>query len=115
MKGKTRPVAEVVIFSIITCGIYSLYWIYKFAEELKFFLGDEDIKPGLELFLSIICFPYFYYWVYKYGKKLAEAQRRVGLPVEDNSVLYIILAIFGLFIVDIAIMQSSANKVWAQS
>lgn len=113
MRGKVRGVAEVIIFSVITCGIYSLYWLYKFAEELKFFLGDESIKPGIDLLLCIVCFPYAIYWFYKYGKLLSEAQRRAGLPAEDNSVLFIILSIFGLSIINIAIMQSSANKIWS--
>lgn len=113
-KGKTRSVLEVVIYSFITCGIYSFYWVYKFAQELKFYLDDPECNPGLDLFLSIICFPYFFYWFYKYNKKLNAAQERAGLPVEDNTVLNVILAIFGLWIVSIAIMQNTANRIWEQ-
>lgn len=114
MKGENRSVVKLIILSVITCGIYYLYWQYKIAEELKLYLGDESIKPGLDLFLCIICAPYIIYWYYKYGKLVAEAQRYAGLPAEDNSILYVILSIFGLVIVNAAIMQSSMNKLWEQ-
>ncbi len=38
--------------------------------------------------------------------------QKAGLKPDENSLLYLILAIFGLFIVDMAIMQSAANKIW---
>jgi hypothetical protein len=110
-KGTTRSPAEVIIFSIITCGIYHLYWIYKSAEEMKNYLNTTN-SPGTELVLCIFCFPYQYYWFYKQGKNLAEASKRAGLPSEDNSILYLVLVILGLGIVNAAIMQSNANKIW---
>ncbi len=115
MKGITRAPALVVVFSIITCGIYYLYWVYKSAEELKFYLQDNQLSPGVDLLLSIICFPYAIYWMYKYGKVLTEAQKKAGLPAEDNSILYVILSFFGLAIVSAAIMQAEMNKIWAQA
>ncbi|MCX8129592.1 MAG: DUF4234 domain-containing protein [Clostridia bacterium] len=113
-KGKTRSAGEVIVFSIITCGIYFLYWIYSFATEMKTYMNDNASNPGVELALCIFCYPYQYYWFYRYGKTITEAQKRAGLQPEDNSVLYLILAIFGLGIVNAAIMQSSVNKIWEQ-
>jgi len=115
-KGKFRSPAAVIIFTIITCGIYGLIWMYNFAKELKIYLEKEDLNPGLDLFLSIICVPYIIYWSYKYGKVIYEAQQKAGIsPADDNSILYLILTILGLFIVNMAIMQSSANKIWTKS
>lgn len=112
-KGITRSPAAVIIFSFITCGIYALYWLYKFASELKAFLGKDEISPGVDVLLCIICFPYSIYWAYKYGKFLGEAQAKAGLTVgNDDAILYLILALFGLHVVFMAIMQSNANKIW---
>lgn len=61
MNGKVKNPAAVIIFSIITCGIYSLVWIYSFAKDLKNYLGKGDVNPGLDLLLCIICFPYMFY------------------------------------------------------
>jgi hypothetical protein len=38
--GQPRGVAFVIILSIITLGIYSLYWVYKTQEETKQHTGD---------------------------------------------------------------------------
>lgn len=32
---KQRSVATVIILSIVTCGIYALYWLYVTAEDLE--------------------------------------------------------------------------------
>ncbi|HEY5586588.1 MAG TPA: DUF4234 domain-containing protein [Ruminiclostridium sp.] len=111
VKGTTRSPALVIVLSIITCGIYFLYWIYKSSEEMKFYLNTTN-SPATELILCILCFPYQYYWFYKQGKNLAEASKIAGLVGEDNSILYLILAILGLGIVNSAIMQANANNIW---
>jgi hypothetical protein len=33
--GKPRPIGLTILFTIITCGIYGLYWEYVTFEELK--------------------------------------------------------------------------------
>ncbi len=116
MVGTERNPAAVIVFTIITCGIYAMVWIYKFASELKEYLGNEEISPGLELFLCIICFPYLIYWSYKYGKYINDAERMTDIQSgEDDSILYLILAVFGLFIVNMAIMQDKMNAIWAKN
>lgn len=113
MKGITRNPALVLIFSFITCGIYFLYWLYVTADELRNYLNDSSINPGIDLLISIICAPYVIYWMYKYGKLLTAAQVKAGIsPAEDNAILYLILSILGLPIISALIMQSGINKVW---
>jgi hypothetical protein len=112
MKGEVRSPAMVVVLSIITCGIYAWYWLYKIGEELKNYLGDEGINPGMNLVLSIICFPYYFYVLYQYSKKITESQQKNGLAGDDNALVVVLLAIFGLTIVALPIMQNSLNKVW---
>lgn len=112
MTGTLRNPIMVVFLSIITCGIYTLFWMYSFASELKLYLSDETINPGVDLLFSILCFPYFYYWVYKYSKLVESAQEKAAMTKDDNATLNIILSIFGLGLVSMAILQSSANKIW---
>jgi len=107
-----RSIAEVIILSLITCGIYYLYWIYAFSNDIKTYLDDETINPGLEVLLSIVtCGIYTIYWMYKYGKLLTTCQEKAGVQVEDNAVLYLVLAIFGLAIVNEGLMQNSMNVI----
>lgn len=48
------------------------------------------------------------------GKKLAEAGQRYGVAISDNSILYLVLGIFGLGIVSYALIQNDLNKFAAQ-
>jgi len=107
------PVA-IILLSIITCGIYFYYWLYSTTVELQAIKKDVDgLSPGLELLLCILCSPYIIYWFYKYGKITYEIQLNYQIvPADDNSVLYLILTIFGFGVVAAAIMQSSMNKIW---
>ena len=38
--GQPRGVAFVIVLTIVTLGIYSLYWVYKTQEETKRHTGD---------------------------------------------------------------------------
>lgn len=83
---------------------------------MKIYLDKEDINPGLELLLCIVtCGIYEIYWFYKLAKMISEAQEKVGLKSEDDSILYIVLLLFtsGLgFLICPAIAQSKLNEVW---
>lgn len=111
-KGDVRSVASVVVLTILTCGIYGFYWIYRTTDDLRIYLNDESISPGLDLVISILCAPYLIYWSYRVGKQIAEAQRLAGVREEDNSILYLVLTLLGLPVVTFAIMQSQLNGVW---
>ncbi|MDP4181398.1 MAG: DUF4234 domain-containing protein [Bacillota bacterium] len=112
-KGEMRSPVMVLILSFITCGIYLLYWIYKVSDEAQSYSGTNTTSPAAELLLCMFtCGIYYIYWYYKYSKMIAECQRKAGITPEDNSVICIILAIFGLGSVSAMIIQSSLNKVW---
>ena len=52
--GQPRGVAFVIILSIITFGIYSLYWVYKTQEEMKKHTGDGlGGVLGLSILISV--------------------------------------------------------------
>ena len=113
MRGLVRSPALVVILTLVTCGIYGFYWIYVMSKELNDYMGLASESPALELVLSIItCGLYLIYWSYKYAKRAGEAKLRAGLSPEDNGVLCLILAVLGLFVVNMALIQDTANKVW---
>jgi hypothetical protein len=113
MGPEKRSPGVVILLSVVTCGIYLYYWIYCVSKETKEFLGNDQINPGMEVLLSIVtCGIYFIYWFYKYGKLQAEMCERAQIAVTDNSIVYLILAIVGLSIISVAIMQSQLNTIW---
>lgn len=102
-----RNIATCVILSIVTCGIYEIYWIVKVAKESVSVKDAND--DGLLEILLMIFLPFV--GVYLAEKKLYEGASNMGLGISDNSVLYLVLALFGLGIVDVALMQNDLNKI----
>lgn len=102
-----RNIAVCIILSLVTCGIYTLYWVYKINEELKQMSGTEGTDGGMVILFDIItCGIYAWYWMYKMGEKADIVK---GDPNGNSNVLYLVLSICGLGIVSIAFMQDCIN------
>ncbi|MCL2572249.1 MAG: DUF4234 domain-containing protein [Defluviitaleaceae bacterium] len=115
MYMEKRSIASCIILSILTCGIYSFYWDYKMWDSLYRANGMMS-KAGTDLILSLVtCGIYYIYMHYKAGKLEAEAYRRHGLGQKDESVVYLVLTIFGLGIISQALLQSSINSPLADA
>lgn len=108
-----RSVATVVIFSIITCGIYLFYWYYVTMRDLNAYLDVSDMDSGIELILVIFVPFYAIYWLYKYAKRASDAHAKAGLSIKDDSVIILLLSIFGLGVVSVAILQSTINEAYS--
>jgi hypothetical protein len=107
-----RSPAAVVVLSLLTCHIYSLYWIFSFASEMKNIIRRDDISPGLEVLFCILCFPYVIYWSYRYGEYIKDVQAEAGVHVDNElPVLFLIMSFMCLFVVNMAIMQSKMNDL----
>ena len=109
-----RNLATCIILSIVTCGIYSLYWFIVVTDDAKNVSNDvEGASGGTALLLSIItCNIYGFYWAYKQGERLDNARYMRGMAGGGNSnILFLLLQIFGLGIVNYIIMQDILNKI----
>ncbi|BAM47544.1 DUF4234 domain-containing protein [Amphibacillus xylanus] len=108
---KNRNVGVVIILSLITCGLYNIYWMYAITEEISYLIDDRSFRGGKVILFSLItCGIYTFFWYYTVGSKLMIAQRNHNKMVKDNSIIYLILAIFGLGIISNAIIQSDMNN-----
>lgn len=108
---KERNIAVAIILTIITCGIYGLFWMASLSNETSEYLGQEPSGGTEVLFAIITCGIYGIYWNYKMGKKLYDVQARTSSTPSDDSTLYLLLSIFGFSIVSLAIMQSKLNNL----
>jgi len=107
-----RDVAVAVILTIVTCGIYGIYWSYKIAEGFDVTPTESRVTttPGTTILLWIVtCGIYGYYCYYKWGCASVEISARYGRRSEDKGILYLVLAIFGLTIINNALIQSDFN------
>ncbi len=113
---KRRNIAVAIILSIVTCGIYGIYWMICLADDLNVASErPDDTSGGMVFLLTLVtCGIYSIYWLYKAGEKVAYIRQRNGdMPNSSNCVLYLVLGLFGLSIVDYCLIQSELNKVAA--
>ena len=109
-----RNIAVCIILSIVTCGIYGLYWLFTLNEDTNNASREpQPVSGGMVILLSIVtCGIYAFIWAYKQGEKLDRAMIMRNMPRTDNrALLYLLLSIFGLSIVAYALMQDSLNQI----
>ena len=117
MKQNIRNPISVLILSIVTCGIYGLYIVYKISSEINSFNEDHSVDPALEVVLCLFtCGIYNIYWCYKYAKLIngMQVKTEVSYP-SDLSLPVILLSVFGFFVVALMLLQTELNKVWEQN
>ena len=112
-----RELVTCILLTIITCGIYGLYWMVCMVDDLN--KASNEPQPttgGTVVLLSIItCGIYSFIWMYRAGEQLCRARQiRYGYPGENNSVLYLVLSLLGLGIVSYCLIQTELNKFATQ-
>lgn len=112
---QSRSIALAVILCFVTCGLYSLYWLYAVVKETNSIAASQGKAPvfdaGLAVLLSFCTcglFSFYLYW--KLGKSLGSCKNKHGNQMEDTSIVMMLLAIFGLSIVSKCIAQSQINE-----
>lgn len=109
---KNRNIVLQIVLSLVTCGIYGIYWFITLTDDAARKADDPNFS-GIKAFLLTIvtCGIYGIYWYYKMGKTLKAAGDKNGVAIDDNSVLYLILGLFGFGIICYCLMQSDLNKM----
>jgi hypothetical protein len=102
-----------VIFTIITCGLFNIYWNYRQMEACNYLLGRQEFDFGKWLLLTIItCGIYHIYYQYKMGSAIVEIQQKNGKPENTNlPVLSLVVTIVGLTIVADCVHQNEINML----
>ena len=107
-----RSIAVAVILSIVTCGIYGIYWFVCLTNEMNKASGREnDTNGGIAFLLNLVtCGIYGYIWAYKLGEKRDIVANEKG----SSSIVYLLLMLFGLGIVVYGLAQDALNKAIAR-
>ena len=108
-----RNIAVAIILSIVTCGIYAIYWFIILTDDAIRYSDDKTmLSGGISFLLTFItCGIYGIYWAYRMGQIIEIAQTKNQVTPRDNAVLYLILQLFGLGIVNYALMQNDLNEI----
>ena len=107
MNIKPRNIVTAIILSIITCGIYGIYWTIMMTREAVSVKDPAD-NAVLEIVLMLFL-PFL--GIFLSEKKFAEGCQARGIAHTDNSVLYLILGLVGLGIVNYGMMHSYLNRL----
>lgn len=108
-----RNIALCIIFSMLTCGLYGMYWLACLADDTNRVSNRmNDTSGGLVVLFTILtCNIYHIYWCYKAGEKIDEARRARGMAPKDSGVIYLVLTLFGLSVVAWALLQNELNEM----
>ncbi|MFZ1865977.1 MAG: DUF4234 domain-containing protein [Polyangiales bacterium] len=116
-----REPALVLVFSIITFGLYLPFWYHGVYEDLKTLGGRTPTGHGfwLDFLFVIVTLAIYGIWVdYQISRQIAEIEESNGLgPAQDTSLITVILdvasyvtAFFTNFVTS-AIQQDQLNRI----
>ncbi|BAT70857.1 conserved hypothetical protein [Thermosulfidibacter takaii ABI70S6] len=106
-------VVKNVVLSLITCGLWNVYWQYKQMRTMNHLLGERYFSfPKWLLFTLITCGLYHFYHEYVMGKKIADIQYEIGMnPSHSLPVLSVVLAVLSAGLITDAIQQHEINEI----
>ena len=106
-----REIVTAILLSLVTCGFYGIYWFVVMTDDANKVNNENGTSGGMALlFTFLTCGLYSIYWNYQMGQRLYEAGQKQGKNINDNSILYLVLSLFGLGIVNYCLIQSDLNK-----
>ncbi len=105
----SRSIPAAVILSIVTCGIYGIYWMIKLNNEINQLSGESQATSGgmVLLFTIITCGIYGIYWNFRMGERCDKIK---GDGSGSSKIIYLLLALFGFSIINYCLMQDTINK-----
>lgn len=111
---KEKSIGLCVVLSIVTCGIYGIYWLYTIAHDLNDLCESQNqekgAEPGLVVVLGVVtCGIYSLYYLWKAGKMVASLTRSNGQHPSDDSIVLMVLSLLQLSLVSYCILQSHIN------
>ncbi len=108
-----RNIALYVVLTIVTCGLFGLYWLCVVNNDTNLVSGHPEAFGGVAVILLTIitCGIYGFFWAYRMGQSIDEAKAKRGMPAGNTGMIYIILTLFGLGWVVSILLQSELNKL----
>lgn len=94
-----RSLLMYIILNIVTCGIYSYFFLYSLARDVNVACeGDGKHTAGLLkliLLTLLTCGIYAWIWYYSLGNRLAENAPRYGMNFQENGTTVLLWMLLG--------------------
>ncbi|MBO4236014.1 MAG: DUF4234 domain-containing protein, partial [Firmicutes bacterium] len=86
-----------LLLGLITCGIYNLYYMYKWTEDTNR-LSQGVYKLSMNYLLVFLlgivtCGIYYYVWVYQQGERLKVVGDSNGIMINETGVHHLLLSL----------------------
>ena len=103
-----RNIVLCIVLTIVTCGIYGIYWMICLNNEINQLAGEPEATSGGMVFLLTIvtCGIYGFFWAFKMGERVDKIKGVTG----SSNIIFLILQICALGIVNYCLMQDTINK-----
>ena len=95
-----RSLVMYILLTIVTCGIYAYYFIYKLADDVNEMCeGDGQKTGGLIRYIVLsflTCGFYSLYWEYKIGNRLQANAPRYNISLQENGTSILLWYLVGM-------------------
>jgi hypothetical protein len=110
-KVNERSLPLYIILSVLTCGLFQIYWFIVLADDIKRLRGGTKPNGVIDFLLGFItCGIYMLYCYYQYPKYIVEIQEKRGIEANDVSLISLLVGIF-FGIISLAVIQNEVNKI----
>jgi hypothetical protein len=108
--GKNRNPIGVIVLSVITLGVYWLYWYYQVNDEVRRHEPQVQCSPGVALLAQFVPFAHFVSH-YNTGTRIQRMELADGMTSTISPlVTFLLLVFFGIgYVVQV---QSHLNAHW---
>ena len=107
--GKERDPMKTWLLFVVTLSLYDIYWWYQLNRELRDYLGDETIRPGLSVLAMYVPIANVVS-LWRGGDRIRRAQARAGIEPTCVPIRGLLLTV--LLALNIPYHQSQLNKAW---
>ncbi len=115
MATRERNIALCILFSIITCGIYAIYWMIVLNDDILDALNENGTSGGMVFILSLVtCGIYGLYWIYQMGQRVDRLGQMTGKTTSNTGLLYLLISFLGFSLVIYAIIQNELNHYYRE-
>ncbi len=111
----TVNTALYLVLTLLTCGLFNLYWNYRQMQSCNELLGTKVFSFFWWIVLVVITFGlYHFYYQYKMGRAINDIQYHYRLsPTNGLPILSLLAAILGVGVVADCIHQYEINRIEA--
>ncbi len=110
MNVNQRSIGMAIFMSIITLGIYGIYWYYLLVQNVRVITGSQKGCGGEVACIMFVPF-YSLYWWYTRGETVKNEFTKRRYNVSISGAIALVLSLFGLGIIAMAIMQNDFNSL----